>query len=115
MSWQAEPYRRAICEANPSAIDLTGQLTRTGSAFAGENATVAQLATQMHYAETGRESTIRRLVIVDDTFTRGATAAALVTVLRKHGLSDDCEVVVACPLWLDTFLPGMDEDAGETN
>lgn len=109
MSWQADPYRQAICQANPSAIDLTPQLTRTGNAFAGENATVDELTRQMHYVATGNESVINRLIIVDDTFTKGSTAAALVKVLWAHGLPQDCDVIVACPLWLDTFSPHLGE------
>jgi len=109
MAWQAEPYRQVLCHKNPSAIDLTPQLTSTGKSFAGENATVNQIATQMQFLETGQESKIRRLIIVDDTFTKGTTAAAIIGVLRTHGLSEDCEIIIACPLWLDTFSPKSDD------
>lgn len=110
MAWQAEPYRQAIRLRNPSAIDLTPQLRRTGRAFAGENATVAEISEQMEYVATGHEGDIRRLIIVDDTFTRGTTAAATVRVLRAYGLPADCEIIVACPLWLDTFDPAAETD-----
>jgi glutamine phosphoribosylpyrophosphate amidotransferase len=110
MAWQAEPYRKAIRLKKPSAIDLTHRLKRVGHAFAGENATVAQISEQMEYVPTGHECDIRRLIIVDDTFTRGTTAAATVRVLRAYGLPEDCEIIVACPLWLDTFDPAAETD-----
>lgn len=111
MAWQAEPYRREICRKNPSAIDLTPQFTRNGNALAGEEATLAQIIAQMHYVQTGQERDIGRLIIVDDTFTRGTTAAAIIGVLRANGLREDCETIVACPLWLDTFSPELGEKA----
>jgi hypothetical protein len=102
MPWQAEPYRQAILSKNPKAADLTPQVTRTGKTFAGEGATIEAVAAGLNYAPTGQEHTIRRLVIVDDTLTTGTTAAAIVEVLRTHGLPAECEIVIACPLWLDT-------------
>jgi uncharacterized protein len=58
---------------------------------------------------------IRRLVIVDDTLTTGTTVAAIMNLLREHGLTNDCEVIVACyegksgdalQGFLATFWPG---------
>lgn len=105
MAWQAEPYRQAIRRKNPSAVDLTPRLTRDGNAFAGGRATVAEVTAQLRYVATGQESKISRLIIVDDTFTKGTTAAAIVSILRAHGLEEGCKIVVACPLWLNTFAP----------
>lgn len=87
MAWQAEPYRRAILGKNPSATDLTSRLTRTGNTFAGVGATVHAVAAGLNYAPTGQESKIRRLVIVDDTFTTGTTAAAATAFRRIAKLS----------------------------
>jgi predicted amidophosphoribosyltransferase len=62
---------------------------------------VASLA----YKSTAREKNFQRIAIVDDTFTRGVTVAATVIHLRQHGLPEECHIVVACPLWLDTVKP----------
>jgi hypothetical protein len=105
MPWQAEPYKQAILERNPRATDLTPQLTRTGNAFSGEGATVEAVADGLNYAPTGKESRIRRLVIVDDIFTTGTTATAIVEALRAQGLPSECEIIVASPLWLDSVQP----------
>jgi orotate phosphoribosyltransferase len=75
---------------------------RTGGARAGEGATTCEVLSGLSYDAVGHERNIRRLVICDDTFTTGTTAMAIVKLLRKHGLSDDCEIIVACPVWLDT-------------
>jgi predicted amidophosphoribosyltransferase len=58
-----------------------------------------------------REKDFHRVVIVDDTFTTGTTAAAIVTLLQKHGLPKTCEVIFACPLWLDTETAGGEGNA----
>lgn len=102
MAWQAEPYREAILTRNSNATDLTSRLTRKGTTFAGEGATVPAVAAGLNYIPTGQENKIGRLVIVDDTFTTGTTVAAVVELLRQHGLPSECEIIVACPLWLDT-------------
>ena len=69
----------------------------------------------LHHEPTGQEKDIRRFVIVDDTLTTGTTVAAIVNLLREHGLTNDCEVIVACDEaksadalqgFLATFWPG---------
>lgn len=102
MAWQAEPYRKAIVAANEGAVDLTTALSRTGEARAGEGASFEQVLGGLSYKPTGQEKNFRRVGIIDDTFTTGTTAAAIVALLKQHGLPDECEVIVACPLWLDT-------------
>jgi hypothetical protein len=103
MAWQAEPYRKAIAAAHPEAADLTEAMGRTGNARAGEGASFEDVLGGLSYKPTGLEKDFRRFVIVDDTFTTGTTAATVVMLLRQHGLPDECEVILACPLWLDTF------------
>jgi glutamine phosphoribosylpyrophosphate amidotransferase len=102
MPWQAEPYRQAITGKISTATDLTSRITRTGTTFAGQGATLQAVVAGLNYAPFGQECAIARLVVVDDTFTTGTTVAAIVEVLRKHGLPAECDVIVACPLWLDT-------------
>jgi len=103
MAWQAEPYRKAIAAAHPKAADLTAAVGRNGNARAGEGASFEDVLGALSYRPTGQEKDFRRIVIVDDTFITGTTAAAVVLLLRQHGLPDECEVTFACPLWLDTF------------
>jgi glutamine phosphoribosylpyrophosphate amidotransferase len=97
---QAEPYLKAIKAKHAGAVDLTSRFTRTGNARAGQGASVCDVAKGLNYLPAGDERNIRRLVIVDDTFNTGTTAAAVVKVLRQQGLAEDCEVIVASPLWL---------------
>lgn len=99
---QAEPYRKAIAAQHLNAIDLTDAVSRSGKARAGEGSSCDEVLAGLAYKPCGREKDFRRLIIVDDTFTTGTTAAAVVELLRKHGLLETCEVILACPLWLDT-------------
>jgi hypothetical protein len=102
MSWQAEPYRSALADRYPSAIDLSPAVSRHCGARSGSGAALEEVLACLSYAPSGREKDFRRLVIVDDTFATGTTAAALVTLLRDHGLPEACEVILACPLWLES-------------
>ncbi len=102
MAWQAEPYRRAIMSAHSNVTDLTAAVSRIGSARAGEGASLEDILDSLRYQPKGTEKDFRRIVIVDDTFTSGTTAAAVVKLLRQNGLSEECEVIFACPMWLDT-------------
>jgi hypothetical protein len=107
---QGMPYRESVAAKFPGAIDLTNVIFRDGTKRAGHGATLDQVVASLTYIPTGREKEFRRIVIVDDTFTRGMTAAAIITHLRKHGLPKNCEVVLACPLWLDTVKPVVPQE-----
>ncbi len=96
-----EPYRRAIATRHPGAIDLTGAVSRQGEVCAGEGATHDDLRASLSYNPCGREANFRRGVIVDDIFNTGSTAAAIATLLRDHGVAEGCEIIFACPLWLE--------------
>jgi hypothetical protein len=98
---QAEPYRRAIANKQPNAPDITTRFTRRGEARAASGATFDAIVGGLDYTAYGRERDWRRVAIIDDVFRSGVTAAATVTHMRKRGLRSDCEVIVACPLWLD--------------
>ncbi len=109
MAWQSEPYRRAIATRFPAAVDLSGAISRGGTARAGKGASLEEILGGLSYRPCGREKDFRRIVIVDDTFTTGTTAAALVSLLHEHGVSKTCEVILACPLWLDMVNLGASE------
>jgi hypothetical protein len=102
LAWQAKPYRDAIAAAHPNALDLTSGFSRTGDARAGRKACLSEVFESFAYSASGRETEFRRIVVVDDTFSTGTTTAAIITHMRHCGLPESCEVIVACPLWLDT-------------
>jgi hypothetical protein len=103
--WQAEPYREALANRFRNAVDLTDSFSRSGLARAGTGAKLGDVVASLAYKSTAREKNFQRIAIVDDTFTRGVTVAATVIHLRQHGLPEECHIVVACPLWLDTVKP----------
>jgi len=100
MAWQAEPYRAEITAAHTIATDLTTAIARTGNSRAGDGASLEDVLGGLQYQPAGLEKEFQRIAIVDDTFNRGTTAAAVVSLLRQHGLSERCEVIFACPMWL---------------
>jgi len=104
MAWQAEPYRKEILAKNSRGVDLTALMTKSGDARSGTGATFEQILAELEYRPCGQEPNFQRIVIVDDTFNEGKTAAAVLSKLRQHGVSDQCTFVVACPLWLDTIV-----------
>jgi hypothetical protein len=103
--WQAEPYREALANRFRNAVDLTDSFSRSGLARAGTGAKLGDVVASLAYKSTAREKNFQRIAIVDDTFTRGVTVTATVIHLRQHGLPEECHIVVACPLWLDTVKP----------
>jgi hypothetical protein len=100
-AWQAQPYREALAMKFPNAVDLTDNLIRQGTARAGQDATLQQVVDCLSYRPCGREKDFRAIVIVDDTFGGGTTAAAIIIHLRRCGVIENCEIILACPLWLD--------------
>jgi len=54
--------------------------------------------------------------IVDDTFRTGTTAAAIIAKLEEHGLAEECRVIIAAPLWTDTWSgPGVPQSAAASS
>ena len=96
----AEPYRLMIREKKEAALDVTGSFERVGPTRAGLGGTPQQLLASMTYFPCGAESSWMHIVIVDDIMKQGTTVAAIIMLLRQHGLSPNCKVTVACPLWL---------------
>jgi predicted amidophosphoribosyltransferase len=52
------------------------------------------------YAPGNDEENFSSILIVDDVFSRGRTATALVRKLREAGLPISSPITVACPLWM---------------
>ncbi len=55
----------------------------------------------LSYASNHPLEEARSVLIVDDYFVTGRTAAALLSIIRSHGLPADASVTVACPLWVE--------------
>lgn len=97
---QAEPFRRKLSETFVSAVDLTSYLKRADDAKrAATGAGVEEVTNGLTYS--GRElHDVGSLLVVDDTFKGGTTIGAVVSLLRRHGLRHDAEIILACPLWV---------------
>lgn len=96
----AEPYRRAILAKHPQAIDLSDSVSRKMKVSSGAGASLADVLSSLEYQPGIRLNDFKHIVIVDDIMNRGVTAAALASLLQAQGLSVQCAVTIACPLWL---------------
>jgi hypothetical protein len=94
------PYRDAVKKRFPHATDLTDRFKRAENVSAGESASLTDLVNALTYHPGGDEGTFSSLLIIDDVFARGRTAAALVKRLREAGLPENCTITIAAPLWL---------------
>lgn len=99
---QAEFYRQAIVAKHLVSTDLTPRLSRSGEIRAGHGATLDEVIAGLSYEGEGDECSLKHIIIVDDTFATGTTVAAVIAVLRKHGLTQTCTIIVVCPLRLET-------------
>jgi predicted amidophosphoribosyltransferase len=97
------PYRQGLKKKFPDAVDLTDRLSRVGRARSSKDAPLEKLLAGLRYKPTREEHKFRRIAIVDDTYRTGTTAVALISLLREHGLPEECEIIVACPLRLTNF------------
>jgi hypothetical protein len=86
----AEPYRRAVLANYPGAADITDRLSRSSDALSGENAVFSDIHAALSYQVAGDESGISSVVIVDDVFSSGRMAAAIILRLRTAGLQASC-------------------------
>jgi predicted amidophosphoribosyltransferase len=83
-----------------ATTDLSGHMSRTRPTSA-RHQSFDQLIDALSFDGAPSIEGARSLLIVDDYFVTGRTAAALLSVLRSHGFPPDGQVTVACPLWLD--------------
>jgi hypothetical protein len=98
----AQPYREAIAAIHPNAVDLTAMFTRRGEALAGVGATLEQVLNGLAFDPAEQVlAGFERIVIVDESYNRGITAAGLIFRLRERGLPKDCKVIFVCPLQIE--------------
>lgn len=98
--FHAEPYRTTILAKFNDAIDLTDRFYRSDDKYSGNDASFDDIFSALSYQGKGDEANITSLLIVDDIFSRGRTAAAIALKLKAAGLPQSCTVTIACPLWL---------------
>ena len=94
-----DPYREAVVSRGIARTDLTDFVRRSRDASA-RSQSFDELVGALSLTGAPPVDSARSLLIVDDYFVTGRTAAALLSVLRSHGFPADGGVTVACPLWL---------------
>ena len=94
-----EPYRDEVVARGIARRDLSALVTRSRHASARRQS-FDEMVDALHLDAGADLRGSRSLLIVDDYFVTGRTAAALLSVLRSHGYPADADVTVACPLWL---------------
>ena len=89
-----DAYRNAILTLAPARV-LSG-FTRKGKVKAGDSgSSLADMIDEFNYAPDGQEREILSLLIVDEIIAEGKTAAALLEHLKRHGLPNEAEVILA--------------------
>lgn len=95
-----EPYRQEVVARGIARTDLS-HLLRRKSEGTSRHQSFDQLIGALDFDGSTTLEGIRSLLIVDDYFVTGRTAAAVLSLLRSHGFPPDADVTVACPLWVD--------------
>jgi hypothetical protein len=81
--------------------DLTCRFSKVNyDVGSGEGIPLLTVLSNLNYRPVGDEADISHLLIVDDVFKGGKTAAAMILKLQVAGLPAECRVTVACPLWV---------------
>lgn len=96
----SEPYRQEILDRGIAAVDLTDCFSRN-SARSRSTGSFDELIDDLDFEDRHGLKGARAVLIVDDYFVTGRTAAALLSVLRSFGFPQNADVTVACPLWLE--------------
>lgn len=95
-----EPYRQAFTARFPDVSDITSRFRRRDELLAGDkkNSKEAVFA-NMLYAKNGDEASFRSVVMIDDMYHHGVTAAAVVLHLARAGAPVDGQFCIAAPWW----------------
>lgn len=97
----SEPYAAAVRAACNGASDLSGRFAKVASVRAGNLSSVTELIQHMRCTATRDEvDTCQRIVIIDDVFSKGLSAAAVLQLLYDVGLPANAAVTVCAPLWM---------------
>lgn len=96
----AGPYLDAAKKLH-AAVDLTPRFTRSGSVRSSEPTTsLDEVVASLSYKPGGDESAFRSILFIDDVIASGKTVAAIVRLLRQHGVPFGAVLQVAAPLWI---------------
>lgn len=86
-----------------AAVDLTSRFSRVGNVRSGEAGTcLDDLVASLTYSPGGDEPGFSKILFVDDVLAAGKTFAAIIQLLRRHGLPHEAEFQIGVPLWLPT-------------
>jgi len=95
-----EPYLTAL-RAKFSACDLSGYLERKQGVKSGDSsATLEAVEKVVTIMEAAGLDALSSVLFVDDVLAEGKTAAVVFRRLRSAGLSPNCRLGLACPLWV---------------
>lgn len=92
------PYTSAIQERFPTAVNLTGAISRCGQVKSGQSDSFDDILADTVGNSPLDLSNVKTLVIIDDVFGKGKTVGAAVSRLRELGLPADARVALAVPL-----------------
>ena len=95
----AQPYFGALLPSSPKAVDLSGNFSRKSGSRSGDGRTYQEVFDGLSYDPKGCESALGSVLIVDDIFYSGNTAAAIIAHLQRAGTPAPCRFTVACPYW----------------
>lgn len=97
----SEPYAAAVRCACYGAADLSEFFVKPSSVQGGKASTVAELLSQLRLGVAyGETSTFKNVAVVDDVFSRGITATAVMQLLYGNGLPAEASVTICAPLWM---------------
>lgn len=94
----AEPYLAAIKRRRRDAHDVSRSVHRVGNVSAGETTEPTRFVAHVALTYATRFDQFRDVLIVDDVYSAGTTAAALLFRMEQLGLPTDARVSVAAPL-----------------
>ena len=94
----AEPYRAVAMHRIPYPLDLTRFFKKKGEELGGHAGSPETLAEHFELSYNDSLHDVKTLLIVDDAFSNGTTAGAIVIRLRKRGLPGSALITIATPL-----------------
>lgn len=95
-----DPYRAAVVSTHAEALDLSATF-RKNPEIAATTATSRDAVDQAITCDSiVVPATATRVLILDDIFSSGRSAAAVIARLRERGLNPKATVIIAAPLWV---------------
>ncbi|MDQ3001137.1 MAG: hypothetical protein M3Y08_07740 [Fibrobacterota bacterium] len=97
---QSLTFKSAFVKSGKTGVDLSDLIQREKEVYAATGPNFEFFCNALTCKGGNDLSECRSLLIVDDILWRGITAAGVLTHLRRHGLSDEARIYLACPLWI---------------